>query len=208
MPSCFVSALVFLSHNKNSRLNILQNNVIKITLITDQQWHNENVSDAVILKPLKIVKDPITLHLKEGSVLLEKRIDVTVFASCQLSGFLLPLANDEMIFGGGERALPLNRRGYRLNLYNNPWYGYGEGADNLNYSVPFITSSKGYGLFFDNPSKVILILEKQTMKFWSTVHHRARSMCISFSEIINKYFNRIINSQEHNLFLRDGLLEI
>jgi oligosaccharide 4-alpha-D-glucosyltransferase len=49
--------------------------------------------------------------------------------------------------------LPLNRRGYKFNLYNNPWYGYNEGADNLNYSVPFFTSSNGYGLFFDNPSK-------------------------------------------------------
>ena len=40
-----------------------------------------------------------------------------------------------------------------FNLYNNPWYGYGEGADNLNYSVPFFTSSDHYALFFDNPSK-------------------------------------------------------
>jgi len=75
-------------------------------------------------------------------------------------GFRFSLANDEKIFGAGERALPLNRRGYRLNLYNNPWYGYGEGADNLNYSVPFITSSKGYGLFFDNPSKSYLDIGK------------------------------------------------
>jgi oligosaccharide 4-alpha-D-glucosyltransferase len=38
-------------------------------------------------------------------------------------------------------------------LYNNPWYGYSTNADNLNYSVPFILSSDGYGIFFDNPSK-------------------------------------------------------
>jgi oligosaccharide 4-alpha-D-glucosyltransferase len=57
------------------------------------------------------------------------------------------------VYGGGSRALPLNRRGYAFMLDNNPWYGYSNGADNLNFSVPFFTSSAGYGLFFDNPSK-------------------------------------------------------
>lgn len=38
-------------------------------------------------------------------------------------------------------------------MYNNPSYGYSEGADALNYSVPFFTSSKGYALFFDNASR-------------------------------------------------------
>lgn len=68
-------------------------------------------------------------------------------------GYRIYLADDEKIFGGGERALPLNRRGYKFPLYNNPWYGYGEGADALNYSVPFITSSRRYGLLFDNPAR-------------------------------------------------------
>lgn len=68
-------------------------------------------------------------------------------------GYRVYLEDGEKIFGGGERALPLNRRGYKFPLFNNPWYGYSEGADALNYSVPFITSSRHYGLFFDNPAK-------------------------------------------------------
>lgn len=67
-------------------------------------------------------------------------------------GFRYLLEEGEQIFGGGGRALPMNRRGYRFALQNNPWYGYGMGADQLNYSVPFFISSKGYALFVDNPS--------------------------------------------------------
>ncbi len=47
----------------------------------------------------------------------------------------------------------MDRRGYRFNLYNIAAYGYGLGADNLNFSVPVLLSSNGYALFFDNPSK-------------------------------------------------------
>jgi Alpha-glucosidases, family 31 of glycosyl hydrolases len=75
------------------------------------------------------------------------------FAEGEHRGFRFQLSDGEQIFGGGGRALPQNRRGYRFNLYNNPVYGYGLGADNLNFSVPFIISSNGYGIFFDNPSK-------------------------------------------------------
>lgn len=137
-------------------------NIIKVVLLTDKKnWHNENVSDAVILKPkldLPIIR--VDHDANEERIVINGKADVALFDSGGYKGFVLPLAPDEMIFGGGERALPLNRRGYRLNLYNNPWYGYGEGADNLNYSVPFITSSKGYGLFFDNPSKSFLDIGK------------------------------------------------
>ena len=82
------------------------------------------------------------------------------------NGFQFLLSNDEKIFGGGERALPLNRRGYKFPLYNNPWYGYSNGADALNFSVPFFTSSNGYGLFFDNASKGYVDIGKTDSNFF------------------------------------------
>ncbi|HAK12969.1 MAG TPA: hypothetical protein DCO78_14320, partial [Chitinophagaceae bacterium] len=63
------------------------------------------------------------------------------------------LGKEERIFGAGERAIPQNRRGHRLDLNNNPWYGYSYGAENLNFSVPFILSSEGYAVLFDNPAR-------------------------------------------------------
>lgn len=157
---CFLTLLSF-AQGVSSKFKVqsFAANIIKVTLTTGKEWHNENVSDAVILKPIKnnIVHVDFS---KADEIVINGKIDVTIFDSAGFKGFSFPLVEKEMIFGGGERALPLNRRGYRLNLYNNPWYGYGEGADNLNYSVPFITSSKGYGLFFDNPSRSFLDIGK------------------------------------------------
>jgi oligosaccharide 4-alpha-D-glucosyltransferase len=136
-------------------------NIVKLTFTPDGYSKNENISDAVILKPVSgsnglhvEISEPFT-NIGGKAVLFD--IDTAGGYYC----FNFALRQDEMIFGGGERALPLNRRGYRFNLYNNPWYGYGEGADNLNYSVPFFTSNKGYGLFFDNPSKGFVDIGKE-----------------------------------------------
>ena len=130
-------------------------NIYKITFRLPQYFKNENITDAVILKPLlNIIQTKI--NFTENKISFEKNNKaqlINIFLKDEKPVLQFELDDDEKIFGGGERALPLNRRGYKFNLYNNPWYGYGEGADNLNYSVPFFTSSKGYGLFFDNGSK-------------------------------------------------------
>lgn len=134
-------------------------NIYKINFNAKGVTHNEPVSDAVVLKPAAGLS--FQAYASHDTVYIRNRpFVVKAFAAVSERGFYFPLDNDEMIFGSGERALPLNRRGYRLNLYNNPWYGYSQGADNLNYSVPFITSSKGYGLFFDNPSKSYIDIGK------------------------------------------------
>ncbi|RYY90531.1 MAG: glycosyl hydrolase [Chitinophagaceae bacterium] len=114
---------------------------------------SEQISDAVIAKPAAHALQRVSLQALGADSFAIANIRFTLFQNGDTAGFRFALASGERWFGGGERALPLNRRGYRLNLNNNPWYGYGEGADNLNYSVPFFTSSSGYGLFFDNPSR-------------------------------------------------------
>lgn len=60
------------------------------------------------------------------------------------------LAPQEAIYGLGSRAIPVNRRGYLLENYHQPHYGYVYGEKNLNISVPFYTSNRGYGIYFDN----------------------------------------------------------
>jgi oligosaccharide 4-alpha-D-glucosyltransferase len=136
-------------------------NIYKIKFEPVGYKNGEQVSDAVILKRPLMMGSPFEVKVKGDTVFLrDKAVLIGVHQNNGNSGFYFPLQQNEMIFGAGERALPLNRRGYRLNLYNNPWYGYSEGADNLNYSVPFITSSAGYGLFFDNPSKGYLDIGK------------------------------------------------
>ncbi len=135
------------------KITYYSDSIIKLTYYPVLYTTNENPSDAVIRGKASAF-NALPLRVSSDSVFIDGRLYISgVHHSNEFRGFRFHLSEREMIFGGGERALPLNRRGYRLNLYNNPWYGYGEGADNLNYSVPFFTSSEGYGLFFDNASK-------------------------------------------------------
>ncbi len=60
------------------------------------------------------------------------------------------LEEEEILFGGGARALGMNRRGNRLELYNRAHYGYEERAELLNFSLPIVLSSNKYMLHFDN----------------------------------------------------------
>ncbi len=146
------------------------NNIIKTTFNPEGYTNNEQVSNAVIKKPSHTSK--ITLNKTKTAIDLENAVRITIkensyqyqfkgekksisarnFSTEGFKGFQFKLEKDEQIFGAGERALPMNRRGYGFNLNNSPAFGYGEGEHNLHYSVPFIISSKGYGIFFDNVS--------------------------------------------------------
>ena len=154
------------------------NHVMKTTFRPHGYLHHEQISNAVIQKPAK--GNRVVVHEQEGMVEFgsiakislkeekyayqfgqqEDHVLAEYFSEHEYKGFRFRLQKGEQIFGGGERALPMNRRGYRFNLYNSPAYGYAEGADNLNFSIPFVISSKGYGIFFDNASKGYLDIGK------------------------------------------------
>jgi len=57
---------------------------------------------------------------------------------------------EEVLYGAGARALPVNRRGERLQLYNRAHYGYETESKLMNYCLPIVQSSNGYMLHFDN----------------------------------------------------------
>ena len=60
------------------------------------------------------------------------------------------ITNDEVLYGGGARALGMNRRGHRLRLYNKAHYGYESESKLMNYTMPVVMSSNQYMLHFDN----------------------------------------------------------
>ena len=86
-------------------------------------------------------------------------------------GVRFKLSPGEAIYGAGERAIPLNRRGYKLPLYNRPFYAYELGATMLNYSVPMTLSSKRYAVLFDNPQKGYVDIGKSdpNVQEWGTM---------------------------------------
>ncbi len=74
----------------------------------------------------------------------------------------------EVFYGTGARALPMNRRGHRLELYNKAHYGYETHSELLNFTMPLVLSSKKYMLHFDNPQRGWIDLDSKqnnTIKF-------------------------------------------
>lgn len=60
------------------------------------------------------------------------------------------LTKDEVLYGGGARALGMNRRGNRLQLYNKAHYGYETHSELMNFTLPIVMSSNKYMIHFDN----------------------------------------------------------
>lgn len=60
------------------------------------------------------------------------------------------LNSTEIVYGGGARALGMNRRGNRLSLYNKAHYGYENKSELMNYTLPIVFSSEKYMIHFDN----------------------------------------------------------
>ncbi len=172
-------------------------NIVRVKFVPNDSARTEQISDAVILKP-SVAKANVDLRFEWPSLVLNNGQVRIAYQNSSDRGFRIGLQKDEKIFGGGERALPLNRRGFRLELYNAPAYGYGEGEARLNYSVPFITSSKGYGLFFNNPAKGVLDIGKANPDelVWSTVSGALEVYVIfgSYTEILRSY-HRLTGTQ-------------
>lgn len=83
-------------------------------------------------------------------------------------GIRFNIEETEKIYGTGERAVSLNRKGYRVPLYNRASYGYQMGETTLNYGVPMISSDKQYAILYDNPQKGYIDIGKtdsRTLEF-------------------------------------------
>ena len=192
--------------------SLFANNVIKATFNPKNAIRNEQVSDAVIQKALAYTptivaeKNHATLSWNnkafveisgEGLAITPQRGKTVsllqTFYNDSSRGFRFGLRRDEQIFGTGERSIPLNRRGYKLSLYNNPWYGYGLNADALNFSVPFLMSSNGYGIFFDNPSKGYFDIGKTNT---NTLEYGVMSGELSFYVIGGDTYEKVLSNYQ------------
>ena len=167
---CVFLTTAFSQRNANWEVIPYAANINKVVYHPFEYANDFNVTNAVIAKPeTKII--PSYKINADASILLnkEKLNFIPHFSDNGYKGFRFELQTDEMIFGGGERALPMNRRGQKFELYNRPNYAYGVGAENLNYSVPFFISNKGYGLFFDNGSKGYVDIAKSDRNFFEAL---------------------------------------
>ncbi len=63
------------------------------------------------------------------------------------------LSPDEHFYGTGERGTSLDKRGQVFESYNTQHGGYASPLSTMNLNVPFIASTNGYALYFDNTYK-------------------------------------------------------
>jgi alpha-glucosidase (family GH31 glycosyl hydrolase) len=104
------------------------------------------------------------------------------------------LSLDEVLYGAGARALGMNRRGYRLPLYNRADYGYETHSELMNFTMPLIISSKKYMLHFDNAAIGYLDLDskKDNSLTYETISGRKTYQVIvgdSWMDLIRNYTN-------------------
>ena len=107
-----------------------------ISLVTN------NITVVINKSPFRIT------YSNQGKVLLSEKNGYIKKDSIEILQFNLD--NSEMLFGGGARALGMNRRGNRLTLYNRAHYGYETRAELMNFCIPLVLSSKLYAVHFDN----------------------------------------------------------
>ncbi|MGV6846535.1 MAG: TIM-barrel domain-containing protein [Lutibacter sp.] len=170
-------------------------------------------SDAVVLKPQKIKfrikenKNEINLRTKGltaiinknpfqityyylGKELISERKGYQKTKDYEIIDFNLDAS--EVLYGGGERVLGMNRRGYKLQLYNRADYGYETHSELMNYCIPLVYSSKKYAVFFDNAPKGYLDLDskKDNSMRYETINGRKTYHIIagnSWEQLVGNY---------------------
>ncbi|MFM6946302.1 MAG: TIM-barrel domain-containing protein [Flavobacteriales bacterium] len=159
-------------------IKFYSNNIIETTFIPLGKNENIEPSHAVIMQPM-FSDQSYTEVSKNGNIVaylyplsktsISARIQVEPFQisywyqgrqiSSEAMGYQfketpqiqLNLSPQEQLMGAGARALGMNRRGYRLQLYNRAHYGYENHSELMNFTMPIVISDQCYAIHFDNP---------------------------------------------------------
>jgi alpha-glucosidase (family GH31 glycosyl hydrolase) len=95
---------------------------------------------------------PVRLAFSDGSgaELLAEPAEggLATIGSARVANFLLD--PQEHFYGTGERGIGLDLRGNSFESYNTQTYGYNGALATMNINIPFLSSSRGYALLFDN----------------------------------------------------------
>ena len=100
-----------------------------------------------------VQKDPLFLvFVQDGDTLLQENPGFTSFNDI-VKQYEFKISDSEALYGTGSRAIDIDLKGRKLEVYNEPMYGYANNTDQLNICAPFVVSNRGYGLFMDNSWK-------------------------------------------------------
>ena len=154
-------------------------------------------SNKILLKTngisAEIIKDPFQIkYYFHGNELISEANGYQKNDSLESIDF--NLKSNEILYGGGARALGMNRRGNKLELYNKANYGYETFADLMNYTMPLVVSSDIYMIHFDNAPIGFLDLDskKNNRLKYETISGRKTYQVIaskSWGNLLNEYTN-------------------
>lgn len=140
-----------------------------------------------------IQKSPFKIgYLYKSKELLSEKSGYIKKDSTEIIDFNLD--NSEILYGGGARALGMNRRGNRLQLYNRAHYGYETHAELMNFCLPIVLSSKLYAIHFDNAPIGYLDLDskKDNTLAYETISGRKTYQVIAgdnWTDLVSEYTN-------------------
>ncbi|MBA6153544.1 glycoside hydrolase family 31 protein [Gelidibacter maritimus] len=186
--------------------------IVETTFIPNGETFNEN-SHAVVLKPetvesgllktdtsfelktpgisITVQKQPFQISYSyKGKPIISEKMGYVKNDSLETIQF--NITKDEILYGGGARALGMNRRGHRLQLYNRAHYGYETHSELMNYTMPIMMSSNQYMVHFDNAPIGFLDLDskKENTLTYETIFGRKTYQVIvgdSWTDLIDNY---------------------
>ena len=168
--------------------------VLKPSAVNFEVLENENtiqISTSGI--SVSIVKTPFQIrYTYKNKILISERKGYVKNTTNEVLDF--NLTSEEILFGGGARALGMNRRGNRLQLYNRAHYGYETRAELMNYTIPLVYSSNMYAIHFDNAPIGYLDLDSKNDNSlqYETISGRKTYQVVagdSWEDLVNQYTN-------------------
>jgi oligosaccharide 4-alpha-D-glucosyltransferase len=140
---------------------------------------------------LEIDKAPFKItYLFNGDLITSEKSGYS--KTDELESLEFNLTEKEVLYGGGARALGMNRRGNRLQLYNRAHYGYENRSELMNFTIPIVISSNKYMIHFDNASTGYLDLDSKkdnTLKYETTSGRKTYQIIAgdTWEELISNY---------------------
>ncbi len=173
--------------NSTSHAVVLKPTIVKMDII-----ETSNLTEIKMLDiSVKIAHTPFQIsYYYEGNLLTSEKNGYSKNDDYEVLDF--NLTDDEILYGGGARALGMNRRGNRLELYNKAHYGYETHSELMNFTIPLVYSSKMYAIHFDNAPIGYLDLDskKDNTLAYETISGRKTYQIIAgddWEELVENY---------------------
>ncbi|MBO3098707.1 glycoside hydrolase family 31 protein [Gelidibacter pelagius] len=177
-----------LNGKSHAVINDFKHNNCETTSLTD---NGSNYRLNTCGLEVEINKQPFQISYRyKGKPIISEKMGYVKNDSLETIQF--NLTKDEILYGGGARALGMNRRGHRLKLYNRAHYGYETHSELMNYTMPIMMSSNQYMIHFDNAPIGFLDLDskKDNTLTYETISGRKTYQVIvgdSWTDLIDNY---------------------